>query len=867
MKWIIRHHIISLSLLGLPFCGFSQGENNRIRFFDSSGGKYVSMAAGPQFKTSHWKEFWWGKHWRDEWTTAVSFPLFNMDTTAGGLNALKRGGGHETKTLRLIGKDGREYVLRTIDKSLDALIPEYFKGSFIHDVVNDQISTAHPFGPLVIAKLSEGIGIMHTNPVIVFVTDNRRLGEFSIDFANKLCLFEERPSGDGWENTSLTGFADDIVNSEKLFNELSSDNKKVVDQKEFLKVRFLDMLINDWDRHEDQWVWTGKKKDGKTVYEPFARDRDQAFSKTDGVSLYLVSRRLGLRSVQNMDATVKDVIGTNLSAKIIDKKFTTELTEDDWIQTITTIQQLLKDSVILNALHQMPREIFNLSGDFLYRRLRDRRDNMLSFGMRYYKILNREVTLTGSDDGELFTINKISQNTTEITIRDLDKNNEPGNIIFHRLFNNKISKEINLYGLEGNDQFVFEGLAKNRIRIRVLGGEGNDSYRRNTEYKGGGKKTRVYDAPSNKTSPSIAYRYISTTDTSITNYNRKAFEYDRCNFLLKPGYNPDDGFVLGASFTYKKQQWNKTPFGWQQSVGGNYAASTGAYSLFYKGKFKKAFGKWDFDLAGDYYAPAYVLNFYGFGNDTKLNTHKKSYYRVRQQGIYLSPGVSRAWKNTSIHTGLLFNSVKVKASENKFISSSYALLDQGVFSTKYFGGANLGFIFNNSNNPKYPTKGINYDAAAKWMLNLKDTRRSFAKLQSSFTCYYTPFYKMTIAHRIGAATNVGDYEFYQANTIGGHENMRGYWRTRFTGTSSFYQNTDIRYKLADLKGYVFRGNFGIYGFFDDGRVWVKNEQSSKLHLDYGGGIYFIPYNKLAVNICYGSSVETNVFAIRTGFLF
>ena len=856
---------VMVVFIGYPVV--AQTENNRIFFFDSLGIKYVKMAAGYQFGASRWKEFLWGRHWRDEWMTAASFTVLNMDTTDGGLTPLKRGGGHETKTLRLVGMNGKEYVLRTIDKSLDVLVPEDFKGSFVNDIVNDQVCTAHPFGPLVIAKLSEDIGIMHTNPVIVFVTGDPRLKEFSKDFANKLCLFEERPSGKGWDNTALTRYANDIVNSETLFAKLSADNNEEVDEKEFLKVRFLDMLINDWDRHEDQWVWASQKKDGKMIYEPFARDRDQAFSKTDGVSLYFLSRPWALRTVQNLDRKVNDVIGTNLSATVIYKKFTTELTENDWIETIRTLQQLLTDSVIFNALHQMPAEIFKLSGDFLYRRLRERRDNMLKYGMRYYKILNREVTITGSDQAELFTINKVSKNTTEITIRDLNKKGDPGTVIFHRVFDHSISKEINLYGLGEHDQFIYKGLEKNKIRIRTLGGEGNDTYQLNCKEKGVGKRTRIYDAASDKPKSSIAYSYISTSDTSITNYNRKSFKYDWWAPVLEPGYNPDDGFVLGGSFIYKKQQWNKKPFGWMQSIGGSYAASSGAYSLFYKGKFKKAFGKWDFDLAADYYAPAYVLNYYGLGNDTKLNTNEKSYYRVRQKGIYFSLGVSRSWKNATINTGLIFNTVKIKRADNKFVSSSSALLDQGVFNTKYFGGADVGFIFNNSKNTTYPTKGINYKASAKWLANLKESNKSFTKLQSSFTFYYTLLNKLTIAHRTGAATNIGDYEFYQANTIGGHENIRGYWRTRFTGQSSFFQNTDVRYKLANLKGYVFRGNIGIYAFFDDGRVWIKNDQSNNLHTDYGGGIYFIPYNKMAINISYGVSNEVNVFTIRTGFLF
>src|SRR6185295_9574357 len=113
--------LICLNILLSISGGIAQIAGTPIDIKDSAGFKSVTLAAGPQFAASRGKQFWWGKHWRDEWTTPVSFPVFDLDTTVGGLTVLKRGGGHETKTLRLQGKDGKEYVLRTMDKRLDVL--------------------------------------------------------------------------------------------------------------------------------------------------------------------------------------------------------------------------------------------------------------------------------------------------------------------------------------------------------------------------------------------------------------------------------------------------------------------------------------------------------------------------------------------------------------------------------------------------------------------------------------------------------------------------------------------------------------------------------------------------------------------------
>jgi hemolysin activation/secretion protein len=150
---------------------------------------------------------------------------------------------------------------------------------------------------------------------------------------------------------------------------------------------------------------------------------------------------------------------------------------------------------------------------------------------------------------------------------------------------------------------------------------------------------------------------------------------------------------------------------------------------------------------------------------------------------------------------------------------------------------------------------------------LEENSRAFLNMKADAKIVFPVTKGLIFAHRTGGATNVGDFEFYQSNTVGGLELMRGYWRSRFSGKTSFYQNTELRLQLASLKGYVFRGIIGVYGFFDDGRVWVKNDSSHTLHTSYGGGIYFIPFNIVALNLTYGISKEASVFTVRTGFLF
>jgi hypothetical protein len=76
------------------------------------------MPITTKYKASGSKEFFWGKHYRKEWGTIVSFPVMDMKTFKGGLTPDKLGGGHQSKSLRVIAGDGKEYVLRTVNKDL-----------------------------------------------------------------------------------------------------------------------------------------------------------------------------------------------------------------------------------------------------------------------------------------------------------------------------------------------------------------------------------------------------------------------------------------------------------------------------------------------------------------------------------------------------------------------------------------------------------------------------------------------------------------------------------------------------------------------------------------------------------------------------
>ncbi len=126
---------------------------------------------------------------------------------------------------------------------------------------------------------------------------------------------------------------------------------------------------------------------------------------------------------------------------------------------------------------------------------------------------------------------------------------------------------------------------------------------------------------------------------------------------------------------------------------------------------------------------------------------------------------------------------------------------------------------------------------------------------------------LTLATRFGGTANFGDYEFFQAATLGGLANLRGYGRTRFAGQQSAYNNTEVRVQLVRIRSYLLPATFGVLGFHDVGRVWAPGEGSRTWHRGYGPGLWLAPTPQVVLAAMYGFSPEGRLPLVRLGFFF
>src|SRR5204863_2172021 len=111
--------------------------------------------------------------------------------------------------------------------------------------------------------------------------------------------------------------------------------------------------------------------------------------------MHFIAMPWAIRPLQNMTSSVKDVLGENFAARNLDRQFLNQLTKEDWQQAISNIQSSLTNDAIKESVDVVPPEVNKYSGDFLKQKLIDRRNNLSQYGMKYYRKLNKYVTITG----------------------------------------------------------------------------------------------------------------------------------------------------------------------------------------------------------------------------------------------------------------------------------------------------------------------------------------------------------------------------------------------------------------------------------------------------------------------------------------
>ncbi len=825
------------------------------------------------YKAGTLKRAFLGTHYRDAWTAEIKAPVLLLDETEGGLKPIKKGGGLQTKSLRLKNEEGHQFVLRSINKDVRRVVPKYFDDTFAEDIIQDQVTNAHPYAALVVPKLAEAAGVYHTNPKVVWLPKQNALKNYAEDFGDQLYLFEERPGGKVDDIKSF-GNPKEAISYGDLIEKIENSSADYFDRKQVLRSRIFDMLLNDWDRHDDQWRWGATEgKKGKTEYQPIPRDRDQVFhNKKSGLLPRISQVSWALKKFQSFDEKIGSMKGMNFNARYFDRYFLTEPEEKKWIEVAEKMQADLTDEVIEKAMQDWPKPIYDLHGEKIERILKKRRDHLVQFAKDYYQLLAKEVDVIGTNEDDFFKIERLNNELVRVRIYQRSKKGKrKGKDFYDREFKRKETEEIRIYGLDGDDEFKLDGLVKKSIKIRIIGGEGKDELDDISIVRGLTKQTVFYDhSEKMKLETDGETRFVKTNKkTNLNTYDRYAFEFNHITPLFDFGHNIDDGFLLGGGFRFFKQGYKKSPYKAMHELSGKLSIGSGAFSFRYLNDMTELVGPFNLSSELFVFAPNYIRNYFGSGNETVAFNSGRNYYRMRMNqgvlGLYLKKVLG---KDHYVSLGPRYEYTQILSTPPRFVSDFNPTFLSTDFEHKHYGGIQFEYGANTVENKIYPNRGLDLKLRASHHLNLQEMEDQYTSLGGELSLYYTfnPI-QTTIAGRFGFSTNFGEYEFFQENTLGGSTNLRGTRNYRYSGKSAMFQNTEVRIKLAKLNNYYVSTSFGLLGHFDVGRVWNSGEDSNKWHRSAGPGIWISPFDLAVFTMTYSFSDTNRLFALRASFLF
>ena len=797
-----------------------------------------AVVAGEQYGSPPGTMFFFGKDYRDLWTAPIQVRELDMRSFAGGLRPVMRVGGKSTKGLALQGADGKDYTFRGVNKDLTGAVPVEFQDSILVDIVQDQIAANVPGVQVVIPPMARAVGLLSVDEAtLVVLPDDAALGEFREDFAGVLGILLEFPQPRSATNPGFHG-ATEILSSNDFWERYQASPDDRPNTRELLRARLFDMFLNDYDRHRGQWRWA--RIPGESQLRPIPEDPDMAFTDYEGAALNLARMR-GAAFVK-FEEKYPPLASITKNGWDMDRVLLTNIDKTEWMAIAADVQAKLTDAVIEDAIRRLPAEYYTLRGAELISILKSRRDALAQLAERLYRYMAQAVDVHGTDDSEVADAEWLDGGDLQVTVARLSDNGPSGEPFYRRRFVSGETNEVRIYLHGGNDKAVTRGRKTSGIKIRVVGGEGNDIVDDT-----GGSSVRFYDSEGNN----------GVEGGNGTRLNSKSFtmpsrplpndvtwapnpDWGRTTLpLLAVNYNADPGFMVGAGFDTKARGFRKYPWSDMHRFQGAWAFGASKPFLDYVGAFRRENSNVHFAL-NTRFSGIEQLRYYGLGNETEEDDSNRDLYKISDYQFELFPAVVIA--NDTVSSRLAIGPYLQYSDSTGTEPDTRLGLEQPLGFGKYgYVGVRTEYRLDTRAPGDVFARGVQLRAKGKYAPQVWDVEDGFGSADARFDAHLPTGSRLVWNFFAGGEKAWGDYPFFEAAYIE-NRTTTGYAWNRFAGDAALYGGVNLDVIIGKMRNAV-PGDVGVSFFTDAGRVYLKGEDSRDWHPSYGVGIFYAPFRR------------------------
>lgn len=800
----------------------------------------TTVKASEKYDAGRFTRSMMGNGYRDAWSTEVTAPLLDIKSYDGGLKPYAIGGGLQTMSVKFKSKNGKKYAFRVLDKQPEKSLSDIARESVYRVIVQELITTMHPYSPLVAHSLLEATDIIHIKPELFILKPHPLLEGKYDQFVGKMGTLEEKPAG---KNKGGEGFygADKVVSSYDMFISLRKSYKHKIDPLSYAKARLMDMYLGDWDRHEDNWKWAMYKEGAYKIYKPIPKDRDHVFSKWSGFIPNIAD--MAINNAEDFGEKFGNLRHLNFKARFLDRELAGEVSLEIWLEAVAYLQKKLSDEVIDHAVLQMPEEVYSFHGEEIKSKLKSRREDLARAIKEYYLELNKEVYIKGTNKKDLFEIERLDEGKVKVSIYTLSKKGKKGTQFFTRTMDAEVVEKIYCFGLDGDDEYVVSGEVSNSIKVRIIGGSDEDKIEDLSLVEGKSRMTQVYDS-SNEDAVIESKETVIKRPSIPAQYNPYAFDYNWLIPSITLRRSSGNGFGFGGGFTNLIRGFNKPGFAKRWKFSGVYYPNLKAYRVEGGFTFRHFIGMTDLDLRSRYSSLYDKYPFYyGIGNDTKVDRERRrELNRIDYNFFDFEVGTSMTfaqkstWKNAVVYEN---HNVK---NRDDVIAIDPSTLGYGKSS---FIGLKSTLDLDFTDNQLYPENGAQLNLSLEGRSNIDGALTSNINTRFSYFKTLNLGLKTTLIGSLHYKQANGNPAFYHLSRLGSQTQFRGYTRNRFIDKYAMLYNSEVRVLLGTIKTPLIQFVVGVFGFYDGGRVWNDSSEfyAGEWNNSYGGGFFFAPGTK------------------------